>query len=101
LFVDRAASSLRPEDVESAIATAGLELREHIDYSSEFGECAQERSGTAGRRLLHTARLMRSPDRYIEEFGRDNYEVMLSDCLWHVYRMIGKLHGAAFVFTAP
>jgi len=26
---------------------------------------------------------------------------MLDDCLWHVYRMIGKLHGAAFIFERP
>ena len=30
-----------------------------------------------------------------------NYRIMLGDCLWHVYRMIGKLHGAAFIFTRP
>ena len=27
------------------------------------------------------------------------YRIMLGDCLWHVYRMIGKLYAAAFIFA--
>ena len=88
---------LRPADVESALAEAGLELRERVDYGSEWGEAAQERDQGAGRRLVHTARLLRQPDRYIDAFGEASYRVMLGDCLWHVYRMIGKLWGVAFV----
>ena len=68
---------------------------------SEWGEYAQERTGAAGRRLVHAARLLRSRDRYIDEFGEAAYRVMLGDCLWHVYRMIGKLHGVAFLITKP
>jgi len=34
----------------------------------------------------------------VDEFGESNYRIMLGDALWHVYRMIGKLHGAAFGF---
>jgi hypothetical protein len=37
--------------------------------------------------------------RFIDRFGEANYRIMLGDCLWHVYRMIGKLYGVAFVFT--
>ena len=67
-------------------------------------EVSRSRSGSArlagGRRLVHAARLLRDPQRYINEFGESNYRVMLGDCLWHVYRMIGKLHGAAFIFSS-
>ena len=52
-------------------------------------------------RLVHTARLLRDPHRYIQRFGEENYRVMLADCLWHVYRMIGKLYGVAFVVGPP
>jgi SAM-dependent methyltransferase len=92
---------LRPGDVESALAAAGLVLRHRVDYGSEWGEAAQERDQGAGRRLVHTARLLRQPDRYIRAFGESNYRIMLGDCLWHVYRMIGKLWGVAFVFGRP
>jgi SAM-dependent methyltransferase len=92
------ARSLRPADIETAIAAGGLKLRERIDLTSEWGEYAQERSGAGGRRLLHVAHLLRDPDRYVERFGETNYRIMLGDCLWHVYRMIGKLEGTAFIF---
>jgi hypothetical protein len=95
------ARSLRPDDLEAAIASAGLELRRRIDFAGEWGEYAQERTGAGGRRLLHAARLLRRPQRYIDGFGATAYRIMLADCLWHVYRMIGKLHGAAFLFARP
>lgn len=92
------ANSVRPADVESAMFGAGLRLRERVDLTSEWGEFGQERSGAAGRRLLHVARLKRDPGRYIARYGEANYRIMLSDCLWHVYRMLGKLTGAVFIF---
>jgi len=93
------ARSLRPADVEAALAAAGLALRRRIDFASEWGEAAQEQTGAGGRRLLHAARLLRRPQRYIDAFGATAYRIMLGDCLWHVYRMIGKLNGVAFLFT--
>jgi SAM-dependent methyltransferase len=92
------ARSVRPEDVAQAITATGLSLTGRIDLGGEWGEYAQERSGAAGRRLLHAARLLRAPDRYVEEFGETAYRIMLGDCLWHVYRMVGKLYGAVLLF---
>jgi ubiquinone/menaquinone biosynthesis C-methylase UbiE len=93
--------NVRPADVEAAIAHAGLTLRRRVDFGGEWGEFAQESSGTPGRRLVHVARLLRDPDRYRARFGDRSYKIMLGDCLWHVYRMIGKLQGVAFVFARP
>lgn len=45
--------------------------------------------------------LLREPERYVAQFGRTNYDIMLSDCLWHVYRLIGKLGGRAYVLSKP
>ncbi|MEY2432512.1 MAG: hypothetical protein QOC92_2237 [Acidimicrobiaceae bacterium] len=95
------AKSVRPDDMEHAINAARLSVTDRVDFGSEWGEAGQERSGTPGRRLLHAARLLRAPGRYIDEFGDTAYRIMMSDCLWHIYRMIGKLHGAAFLFRAP
>jgi len=96
-----AANSVRPDDMERAIEAAHLLVTERIGFGSEWGESAQERSGAPGRRLLHAARLLRAPARYIDEFGETAYRIMLADCLWHIYRMIGKLHGALFIFQVP
>ena len=92
-------SSLRPNDIEHALGASGLRVDEQVEYGSEWGERAQEREGTGGRRLLYAARLLREPNRYISQFGQQNYDIMLGDCLWHVYRLLGKLAGYACTFT--
>jgi SAM-dependent methyltransferase len=101
LLVPPAPNSLHAADVDNALRGAGLTIDEQVDYRGEWGERSQEQDGTAGRRLLYAARLLRQPDRYVEQFGRANYDIMLADCLWHVYRMIGKLSGYAVTFTKP
>lgn len=92
------ARNVRPDDLSRAADESGFATTFRTDFAGEWGEFAQERSGASGRRLLHAARLLREPARYIEEFGETNYRIMLGDCLWHVYRMIGRLHGVAFGF---
>src|SRR5690242_4097996 len=85
------AASAEASSVEAAFMRQGFRIEESIALGSEFGEYAQETTGEPGRRLLHAARLLRDPKRYIARFGQANYDIMLSDCLWHIYRMIGKL----------
>ena len=91
----------RITEAEISELLAGLTINEQVDYRSEWGELSQEQDGTAGSRLLYAARLLRQPDQYIEQFGRANYDIMLGDCLWHIYRMIGKLTGYGVTFTKP
>jgi SAM-dependent methyltransferase len=86
---------------EAAISAAGLQIDDCIDLSSEWGEWAEEQSGKTGRRLLYASRLLRDPQRYVAEFGQAAYEIMLGDCLWHVYGMIGKLERRAYVLSRP
>ena len=83
--------STQPEYTEAAIAKAGLCIDRCLELSSEWGEWAEEHTGQGSRQLLHAARLLRSPEQYRAQFGSAAYEIMLGDCLWHVYRMIGKL----------
>jgi SAM-dependent methyltransferase len=92
-------ASMDPERVEAAMTGAGLRIDERVEIGSEWGERAEEETGKPGRRLLWAARLLREPDRYIERFGERNYEIMLADCHWHVYAMIGKLHRRAYVLS--
>lgn len=92
-------TSMNAKRVEAAMAAAGLDIDERIKIGSEWGERAEEETGKPGRRLLWAARLLREPDRYIQRFGARNYEIMLRDCHWHVYAMIGKLHRRAYVLS--
>jgi SAM-dependent methyltransferase len=94
-----APGSDEPATVEAAMAGAGLRIDERIELGTEWGEWSEELAGTGSRRLLHTARMLRAPDRYVEEFGRAAYDIMLADCLWHVYRMLGKLSGRVYLLS--
>jgi SAM-dependent methyltransferase len=93
--------SMRPQTAEAAITGAGLRIDQCIALGTEWGEYAQERALQPGRQLLHAARLIRAPDRYITRFGKANYDIKLADCLWHIYRMIGKLSSRIYLLSAP
>lgn len=95
------APAMRPENTEAAIASAGLRIDRCAVLGSEWGEYYQEHVPGRGHHLLHAARLLRDPDRYIAQFGRQNYDIKLGDCLWHVYCMIGKLSARVYVLPAP
>ena len=95
------AASMRPELTDAAIAQAGLSVDECIVLGTEWGEYSQENSGKPGRNLLHAARLLHEPERYVQQFGQANYDIALGDCLWHIYRMIGKLSDRVYVLSAP
>jgi SAM-dependent methyltransferase len=88
-----------PDRTEAAIAAAGLRVDERIEVGIEWREWAEEQSGSVSRRLLHVARLLRAPERYIEQFGKSAYDIMLGDCLWHVYHLLGKLSARVYVLS--
>lgn len=92
--------SMRPEVTEAAISDAGLRVDWCVVVGSQWQEHFQEQTGAPGRDLLHAARLLRDPSRYVSEFGQGNYDIALGDCLWHVYQMIGKLSGRIYLLTA-
>jgi len=89
-----------PSRTERAIVAAGLQVDRRVDLGSEWGERLEEQSGHATHRLLRAARLLRAPERYIARFGQRAYDIMLGDCLWHIYRMIGKLGPRVYLLSA-
>lgn len=91
--------SLRPADIETALERGGLEVTRRVDYGGEWGERSQEDEGIPGQRLLFASRLLRQRERFITQFGQDNFDIMLGDCLWHAYRLMGKLAGYACTFA--
>jgi SAM-dependent methyltransferase len=92
-------SSMSASTTDSAVAASGLMVDASLDIGSEWGEYAQEESGTASRALLRASRLQREPDRYRSKFGDAAYDAMLGDSLWQVYLMLGKLAGRILVLT--
>jgi SAM-dependent methyltransferase len=84
---------------DAAIRASGLNVLETFEIDSEWGEYDQERTGKPGRNLLRVARLRRRADEYVARYGQRNYDIMLGDCLWHLYAMIGKLTRRAIVLA--
>jgi ubiquinone/menaquinone biosynthesis C-methylase UbiE len=84
---------------EGHMAAAGLRIVECISLGPEWGEYAEETTGKGARLLLHSARLLREPERYIEKFGEAAYREKLADAWWHIYRMIGKLEGRIYILA--
>jgi len=95
------AASADPARTETAIRATGLRIDECIELGSEWGEWAQERTGDGGRKLLHASRLLRGRDSYLERYGQAACDMMLGDCLWHVYAMIGKLTRRVYLLSRP
>jgi len=84
---------------DAAISAAGLRVDDCIDFGTEWGEWAEEQTGKSSIRLLYASRLLRDPQRYVAQFGQDAYDIMLGDCLWHVYGMIGKLDRRVYLLS--
>jgi SAM-dependent methyltransferase len=95
------AAAMRVENAEAAIGEAGLRIDRRVPLGSQWGEYYCEHRPERCRHLLHAARLLRDPERYITRFGQANYDIKLGDCLWHIYRMIGKLSGRVYLLSAP
>jgi SAM-dependent methyltransferase len=91
----------RGEWTDAAIAATGLHVDRVVEIGTEWGEWAQERNGGPGRKLLYAARLQRSASVYIERYGEAAFDMIMADCLWHVYAMIGKLTRRAYLLTRP
>lgn len=99
--LDCVPASLDPGPADAAVAAAHLGVDHVLDLGAEWGEHEEERTHKAGRLLLQASRLLRDGDRYAERFGRRNVEIKYGDCLWHVYRLLGKLSGRVVVLSKP
>jgi ubiquinone/menaquinone biosynthesis C-methylase UbiE len=94
-------SSAKIENVETAQEEAGFKLIDSIDLSSEWAEYDEEKTGKVSLNLLQAARIRRSKEAIIKQYGEDNYKIKLGDALWQVYKMIGKTTGHIFILQKP
>jgi len=94
-----AVGSTDPKRVDESIAAGGLRIDRRIDLGHDWATFNEEQAGRSTRKLLHAARLLQDPDRYVARFGRSAYEIELGDCLWHVFHMIGKLTDRAYLLS--
>ncbi len=99
--LDGPLASADPVRIEAAITAAGLHIDRQNSVGLEWAEHHAENTGKGTSRLLHLARLLRQPERYIERFGRWEYDVMVADCYWHLWRLMGKLDERVYLLSKP
>jgi SAM-dependent methyltransferase len=86
------ASSADPRHIDAAIAASGLSVDRSVELNGEIREALEESgTGRSSQQLLWASRLLRNRPAYVERFGATAYDVLLTNCLWGVYQMIGKL----------
>jgi SAM-dependent methyltransferase len=93
-------ASVDVDTADGAIGHSGLVVDASVDLGSEWAEHDEEQAGSS-RALLHAARLQRDPARYRAAFGDAAYDVMLGECLWLVYLMLGKLTSRLQLLRRP
>lgn len=94
------ATSMDPNHIEASIARAGLTIDQCIELHGEWREYAEEYGiFLTSEQLLHVSRMLRNRTAYEERFGTDSYETILSNCLWGIYQMIGKLNPRIYVLS--
>ena len=92
---------LDPQRFEAAITAAGLRIVQCIQLNGEARERSEEDGvATSSKQLLRVSRMLRNRAVYEERFGTLAYEYMLTDSLWGVYQMIGKLNPRIYVLSA-
>jgi ubiquinone/menaquinone biosynthesis C-methylase UbiE len=88
-----------PVFFENAFRAAGFECVNEHELRSEWMEHNEEESGAVGRQLLHAGRLLRAREQFVNQFGQRRYDLVLGDCLWHIYQMLGKLSPRIYVLA--
>lgn len=99
--------SIIPENMdwhylEEVVQAAGFRIETVDIIGSEWREFRVE-SGRddVGQDLMSLARMRRNEAALVERFGRSRYEATLSDILWGVYLLLGKLSSSIYVLRAP
>jgi SAM-dependent methyltransferase len=87
-----------PDGLERAATRAGFTIERTEVVGSQWRE-AWEEDGSArtSKQLLHAARLIRGHATLVDRFGEQLYKVELSNALWGIYQMIGKLEPRVYV----
>jgi SAM-dependent methyltransferase len=95
------ATSLDPQRIEAAVTGAGLSITQCIQLHGETRERSEEDGiASSSQQLLWVSRMLRNREAYEKRFGTIAYEYLLTDSLWGVYQMIGKLNPRIYVLSA-
>jgi SAM-dependent methyltransferase len=88
-----------PAHFESCARDAGFAIVERDIIGSEWREALETGDGprTASQKLLRAARMLRGGESLRRAIGEKLYNDHLSDSLWGIYQMLGKLRPTIYV----
>jgi ubiquinone/menaquinone biosynthesis C-methylase UbiE len=85
------------EVVEAAFAQAGLVIDRKDVIGTEWREYEEERERPVSTNLLRLARLRRARDEFVEQYGREKFELAEASLHWLAYQLLGKLRPTLYV----
>ncbi len=96
-------NSVSRDSIEDAFEKAGLRVLERDEVGTEWFEWDEEHPNKKGsiiaEEFLRIARMVRSKEALIAQFGRTIYEAELTGSLWYAYEILGKLMPTVYVVS--
>lgn len=87
---------------EAAVEASPFAVESIDVIASEWRESWEEDgTGRTSKQLLHVARLIRNGQEVRARLGEIPYRVELSNALWGIYQMIGKLEPRIYILIKP
>jgi ubiquinone/menaquinone biosynthesis C-methylase UbiE len=89
-------------DIEHAeqCINQNFKLIQKTVIGSQFAQNSVEESkdkSEAVQNLLKVARLLTWPDKYIQKYGKQTYQIVLAETHWGTYILLGKLQPTVFI----
>lgn len=95
-------ASLDLANFEAVVEASPFEIESIDAIGSEWRESWEEDgAGRTSKQLLHAARLIRNDQEIRNRLGEVPYRVELSNALWGIYQMIGKLEPRIHILVKP
>lgn len=95
-------ASLDRTNFEAAVESSPFKVESIDAIGSEWRESWEEdETRRTSQQLLHAARLIRNGQEIRSQLGDIVYRVELSNALWGVYQMIGKLEPRIYILKKP
>lgn len=92
--------TLQRPNVETALQQAGFTIMQSAEFSSEHAEFYEQQDGRCAKYLIGIARLLRTEERVVAQFGRAAYETALGMYHWQIYQMLGRISYHAYLLKS-
>jgi SAM-dependent methyltransferase len=90
-------ANLVEDNLERAVTDAGLQVCARHVVGTQWREHLEEREGSVSRDLLRLARLRRTADRIIDQYGPNAYATAAASLQWSVHQFLGRFVPVIYV----